>query len=789
MSSTGFLLAVLVLAAGIGGLIWFNRKKLTIRAKLILLCAGVGIGSIAVVSWVSLTNSQASLENQQRSSLEAIRAARQEQIEDYFRFIHEQIFNFSQNGMVTEATAQFAEAFAVAAQQSKLDSADGSAVYKAVEGYYEQQFKPRLAEAGQSYRGAKTYVPATESGRVLQSFYIANNPNPVGEKLKLDRASQDIDYNKLHAVYHPVIRRYLESYGYYDIFLFDLEGNLIYSVFKETDYATNFLNGPYKNTNFGDVYRKCLAAKQAGTVVIEDFKPYEPSYGAPASFTGAPVYHDGKKVGVAIFQMPVDKINSIMAGSAGLGETGQTYLVGPDRLMRCNSRFAKEGESSILSWEVKSDAVERALAGKSEEKIFPNHRGEDALAAFAPLEIKGLNWAIVAEMELSEILAPSRAMQWKISLISLLSLAVAVVIAMYFASTIIRPIRAVVQRMNELATGDANLRNLLNEEGADEAAQMGRAVNGFIRTLNELLLNVLRTTESVSGAAQTIDTYSGEIAQGTDDQNRQVLQIVSAIEEMSASTIEVARKSADAASNASESGRAAEEGGNVVNQTIEGMKAISEAVAAGSASVAELGRRGEQIGQIIAVINDIADQTNLLALNAAIEAARAGEHGRGFAVVADEVRKLADRTTKATDEIAQSIKAIQQETSQAVDRMNSGTEQVNTGVKTATTAGQSLGQIVANAQAVAGMIQSIAAAAEEQSATSEQIHRNVEVVADVTRKTNEGAKQMVDAANSLTGNAQELQTLLNRFSLERRKRNVGAPAGMQDRRNSQPTSD
>jgi len=589
---------------------------------------------------------------------------------------------------------------------------------------------------------------------------------------ELVRAEADVAYNIHHAKFHPGIYNFQDAFEYYDIFLFDTEGNLVYSVFKETDYATNLISGPYANSNFADVVRGALAASSSDTIVTEDFKSYEPSYGAPASFIGAPVFYQGAKVGAAVFQMPVDRINEIVMSDAGMGAAGRTYFVGSDRILRSNTRG--EGyEAALLSQEIDEDnASAAAFSGESGVQAGISLDGEQALVAYAPVNIDGLDWAVVVEMPLVEVTAAAHSLGkqifvWGSGLAILFG-----VLAWIVSKAILKPINDLTGRLRDIAEGDADLTQKVDEDRNDELGELGRWFNVFVSRIHDTIAQATTVSGEVLTTAKDIAATTDTMAKGLEDQRHQTTQVAAGVEEMSATVLEVARRSAEASDAATAAGDRAGAGGGVVKRTVTTIGAIADVVNDSAGAVGQLGRRAEEIGQVINVINDIADQTNLLALNAAIEAARAGEHGRGFAVVADEVRKLAERTTHATEEVSQSIKAIQTETSSAVDRMNQGTGRVQEGVNCAEEAGVSLDSIVQSSQEVADVIRGIAAATEQQSQAADDMSRSVESITQVTKTSAAGATQVADSADGLRERSERLSALLSDFKV----RTEAAPA-------------
>ncbi len=332
-------------------------------------------------------------------------------------------------------------------------------------------------------------------------------------------------------------------------------------------------------------------------------------------------------------------------------------------------------------------------------------------------------------------------------------------------SIVLKPLAHVAAITKDIAQGEGDLTKRVPVAGNDEISQLGVYFNLFIEKLQKMIGKVAHVTDKVASASVELSATAEEISKGTDTLTSRASQTAAAVEEMNATVSQVAQNSGKAATLAQETVKTAKEGGTVVSDTISGMRHLSEAVSNSATIIAELGKSSDQIGEIVRVIEDIADQTNLLALNAAIEAARAGEQGRGFAVVADEVRKLAERTTKATKEIGDMIRQIQQDTRGAVESMQQGTQKVSGGVELVNKTGEALTRIVQMVSESADMIRQIAVASEEQSVATQQIATDIENVAKVTRESASGANESAKASHDLSQLAVELQGIVGAFKV------------------------
>ncbi|MEZ9232121.1 methyl-accepting chemotaxis protein [Vibrio amylolyticus] len=343
-------------------------------------------------------------------------------------------------------------------------------------------------------------------------------------------------------------------------------------------------------------------------------------------------------------------------------------------------------------------------------------------------------------------------------------IAVGFTVALLLSRMLKQRVKVISDRAQAIADGDLSA-SPINEENKDELGDLARSIDEMQIALKAVISNITNVASEVASYTQMVDETSQNVATGIQEQADKATLIASAVEEMTVTVNQVADQSKDAAQNASQAGEEAANGGDLMQETVTGMNRISEVVNETATTVDSLGKRGEEIGNVIQVINDIAEQTNLLALNAAIEAARAGDLGRGFAVVADEVRGLAERTSKATEEVGGLITSIQSETRQAVTRMSEGTQLVGEGVALSNSAGDALVQIVARAKDVNGMIDLIAIAGNEQAVAAQEMSRDINAISQIADNSVRSTQDGAEAVSQLYRKVEELEQMVSRFKL------------------------
>lgn len=487
-------------------------KHLGIKSKLILMLLAVSGFSILVTAVLGYRSGQINLTNRAFDQLTSVRASKAHQIETYFNTIRNHTQTLSEDPSIIAALKDFNAAYNQLAGNTLAKDQERKLV-----DYYRETFLPRLQSENSGTPILGSYLLKPPASRYLQYQYIAANPNPVGKKQQLMQANDGSQYSRVHGRYHPIFRNIIDRFGYYDMFLINPEGTVVYTVFKETDFASNLQSGPYKNSNLARLVRSIRDAKERNYTKLIDFEAYAPSYDAPAAFIAAPIYEQNELIGILAFQMPVNEINNVMTGNRnwkadGLGASGETYLVGNDLLMRSISRFLIEdprGYVSILrSLRVKDDAIHRiqqfqtsilqqrvdtkgvneALAGKQGTEIIRDYRNIPVLSSFAPLKIDGLDWVILSEMDLSEAYAPIYSFQRQVLISATLLILLITLVAMALAHLFVKPINTLIASVRKVAAGE--LETIPTLETGDEFGELGRSFNSMVlslRTQRELV--------------------------------------------------------------------------------------------------------------------------------------------------------------------------------------------------------------------------------------------------------------------------------------------------------------
>jgi class 3 adenylate cyclase len=472
-----------------------------------LMLLSVCISSIMAIAYVGYNNGRQALYNSIENQLVSLREVKATEIENYFERVASQAQTISEFGSTIDAVKELKIAY------QELDNQSLQITWNdQLKNFYSNKFLPKLQQNTEGNPLLYSYLPQNTAARYLQYHYIVANANPTGEKEFLNQANDSSDYSQIHSKIQPVYRNFTDRFNYYDLFLIDAEtGNVLFSVEKEPDFASNIFTGSYASSSLAEVVRKASKGRDRNFVAISDFEPYSASYGTPAAFIASPIFDDSKLIGVLAFQLSIDEINRIMTSEQnwsqnGLGKTGETYLVGPGYGMRSTSRFLieqpkeyfkaieaeglpksaiasiKKLNTAILHQTVDTPAIAAALDNKTGFDVVEDYRGVETLSAYRPLELDDLDWVINAQIDTAEAFEPIIDFQEKVLLATAIIVLLVTLIASILSYFFVKPIRTLIDGFRQVGKGSTEVK--IKVKSQDEFRELANSFNEMVDNLD-----------------------------------------------------------------------------------------------------------------------------------------------------------------------------------------------------------------------------------------------------------------------------------------------------------------